>query len=54
MYKGGDFMRKQSTKTQNEFCDNTKKQDEALLKLLKQGRRELIISTIKDYLSSLE
>ena len=38
----------------DELRDKMKKYDEALLELLKQGHRELITQTIKDYLSSLE
>ena len=54
MYKGGIFMGKQLIKIQTEFCETMKKQDEALLRLLKQGHRELIIRTIKDYLQQHE
>ena len=35
-------------------CEKTKKQDETLLRLLKQGHREQIAQLIKDYLSLLE
>ena len=38
----------------NELLENLKKHDEALLKLLKQGHRDLIVRIIKDYLSSFE
>ena len=47
-------MRKQLKKISSEFYDNMKKQDEALLELLKQGHRALIIKTIKDYLQQHE
>ena len=47
-------MGKQLKKTQDEFCDETNKYDEALLRLLKQGHRELIIKTIKGYLQQHE
>ena len=47
-------MRKQLKKLSSEFCDNMKSQDKALLELLKQGHRELIIKTIKDYLQQHE
>ena len=38
----------------DEFYEIMKKQDEYLLRLLKQGHRELIIKVIKDYLSTIE
>ena len=44
-------MGKQLKIKQDEFIEKMKKQDEALLRLLKQGHRELIIKVIKDYLS---
>ena len=47
-------MRKQLKKISNELSDNTKEYDEALLELLKQGHRALIIKTIKDYLQQHE
>ena len=47
-------MVKQLIKTQDELYENLKKQDEALLRLLKQGHRELIIKVIEDYLLSFE
>ena len=47
-------MVKQLIKTQDELYENLKKQDEALLRLLKQGHRELIIKVIEDYLLLLE
>ena len=47
-------MRKQLKKISNELSDNTKVYDEALLELLKQGHRALIIKTIKDYLQQHE
>ena len=34
----------------DEIIEKLKKQDEALLRLLKQGHRELIIKVIEDYL----
>ena len=47
-------MKEQLIKKHEEFCDKMRKQDEALLRLLKQGHRELIAQTIKDYLSLVE
>ena len=47
-------MRKQLKKNYDELCDKTSKYDEALLELLKQGHRALIIKTIKDYLQQHE
>ena len=47
-------MRNQIEIKHDEFCEIMKKQDKALLELLKQGHRELIAQTIKDYLSLLE
>ena len=47
-------MGKQLKIKQDEFIEKMKKQDEALLRLLKQGHRELIIKTITDYLSTIE
>ena len=47
-------MGKQFKKKHKEFCDETNKYDEALLRLLKQGHRELITKVIKDYLSLSE
>ena len=47
-------MGKQLRKKQDEIYEDLKKQDEALLRLLKQGHRELIVKTIKDYLSMTE
>ena len=44
-------MKKQLEKKCDELYENFKKQDEALLQLLKQGHRELITKVIKDYLS---
>ena len=43
-------MRKQLDKKLEEI----KNQDKALLELLKQGHRELILKTIKDYLQQNE
>ena len=47
-------MGEQLKKVHGELSERLKKFDEALLELLKQGHRELITQTIKDYLSSLE
>ena len=47
-------MKEQLIKKHSELCDKMRKQDEALLGLLKQGHRELIAQLIKDYLSLLE
>ena len=44
-------MEKQLKKKHDEFCEQMKKYDKALLELIKQGHRELIIQIIKDYLS---
>ena len=38
----------------DEILEKNEKHDEALLKLLKQGHRKLIVRIIKDYLSSFE
>ena len=51
MYKGGKFMGKHLKKKQDEFIEKMKECDSALLELLKQGHRELILKVIKDYLS---
>ena len=47
-------MVKQIRKKQDEIYEKLKKQDEALLRLLKQGHRELIIKVIEDYLLLIE
>ena len=47
-------MGKQLTKKHDEFIEEMKKQDEALLELIKQGHRELILRTIKDFLQQNE
>lgn len=47
-------MRKQFEKKHDELYEIMKKQDEALLRLLKQGHRELIIKVIEDYLLLIE
>ena len=47
-------MVKQLMKKQDELYEKHKKQDEALLRLLKQGHRELIIKVIEDYLLLIE
>ena len=47
-------MREKLMESCDELYEKIKKQDEALLRLLKQGHRELIIKTIKDYLSLSE
>ena len=54
MYKGGNFMGKQIEKIHDEFCELMRKNDEALLDLLKLGHRELITTIIKDYLQQHE
>ena len=38
----------------NELLEKLRKHDEALLKLLEQGHRDLIVRIIKDYLSTIE
>ena len=47
-------MGKQLKIKQDEFIEKLKKKDEALLRLLKQGHRELIIKVIEDYLLLFE
>ena len=47
-------MREQLKKNYEELRKKTKKYDEALLELSKQGHRELIITIIKDYLQQHE
>ncbi len=47
-------MGKRLKKKCDEFIEEMKKQDKALLELIKQGHRELITKVIKDYLSSHE
>jgi hypothetical protein len=47
-------MLNQIEKKYDEFYEKMKKQDEALLRLLKQGHRELIIKVIEDYLLLFE
>ena len=47
-------MREQLTKNYEELREKMKKYDEALLELIKQGHRELIVTTIKDYLQQHE
>ena len=47
-------MGKQLRENCDELYENLKKQDEALLRLLKQGHRELIIKVIEDYLLLFE
>ena len=47
-------MVKQLRKNRDEIYEKLKKQDEALLRLLKQGHRELIIKTIKNFLQQHE
>ena len=46
-------MEKQLKKKHDEFCEQMKIYDKAILELLKQGHRSLIIEVIKDYLSLL-
>ena len=46
-------MGEQLEKAHDEFIEKMKKQDDAILELLKQGHRSLIIEVIKDYLSLL-
>ena len=47
-------MQVQLKKKQISLRDKLRKQDEELLRLLKQGHRELIIKVITDYLSQHE
>ena len=47
-------MREQLLKKHDEFCELMRKNDEALLDLLKLGHRELITTIIKDYLQQHE
>ena len=47
-------MQEQLKKKQRALRDKLRKQDEELLRLLKQGYRELIIKVITDYLSQHE
>ncbi len=47
-------MGTQLKKKCDEFIEEMKKQDKALLELLKRGHGSLIIQVIKDYLSSYE
>ena len=55
LYTRGDkFMGKQLIKKCDEFCETMRKQDEALLRLLKQGHRKLIVKIITDYLQQPE
>ena len=51
---GDEFMKKQFLKKQDELLDLLRRQDEYLLKLLKQGHRKLIIKIIKAYLQQHE
>ena len=47
-------MGKQLKKTHDELREKMRKYDEAILALIKQGHRELIINTIKDFLQQHE
>ena len=47
-------MKEQLTKKHDELREKMRKYDETILKLLKQGHRELITQVIKDYLLLLE
>ena len=47
-------MREQLKKKHEEFIELIRKNDEALLDLLKLGHRELITKIIKDYLQQHE
>ena len=47
-------MQEQLKKKHNELRDKMRKHDEELLRLLKQGHRELIKKIITDYLSQRE
>ena len=38
----------------NELLEKNEKHDEAILKLLKQGHRDLVVRIIKDYLLTIE
>ena len=44
-------MQEQLTKKSEEFIENIKNHDKALLELIKLGHRKLVIKVIKDYLS---
>ena len=46
-------MGEQLEKVNDDFIEKMKKQDEAILELLEQGHRSLIVKVIKDYLSLL-
>ena len=46
-------MKKKLKKKHGELREKMKKHDEAILKLLKQGHRDIIIQTLTDYLSLL-
>ena len=48
------LVEKQLKQKHDELRERMKKYDEAILRLIKQGPRDIIIQTIKDYLSSLE
>lgn len=43
-------MSEQLKRKHDELLENLRKHDEALLKLLKQGHRDLIVQVIKAYL----
>lgn len=47
-------MEKQLEEKHDEFIEKTKKHDEVILNLIKQGHRDIVIQTLKDYLSLLE
>ena len=52
--KGREFMQEQLKKKHKELRDKMRKCDEELLRLLKQGHREIILRVITDYLSQRE
>ena len=47
-------MGTQLEKKHNEIREKMKKYDEIILKLLRQGHKDLVAQIIKDYLSSYE
>ena len=53
MRKGGKFMKEKLMKKHGELREKMKKHDEAILELLKQGHRDIIMQILTDYLSSL-
>ncbi len=47
-------MKEQLKKKHSELREKMKKHDEAILKLIKKGHKEIVIRILTDYLSSLE